>query len=47
VKEQLRQKLQRDQGDRLTQDYLVSLRKDAAIEIKMETLKPQGSASAP
>ena len=47
VKEELRQKLQRDQADRLTQDYLTSLRKDAAIEIKMDSLKPQGPAPSP
>ena len=38
---------QRDQADRLTQDYLTSLRKDAAIEIKMDSLKPQGPAPSP
>ncbi len=47
VKEQLRQKLQRAQGDRLTQDYLTGLRKDAAIEIKVDSLKPQGPAPTP
>lgn len=47
VKEELRQKLQRDQADRLTQDYLTSLRKDAAIEIKIDSLKPQGPAPSP
>jgi len=47
VKEELRQKLQRDQADRLTQDYLTSLRKDAAIEIKIDSLEPQGPAPSP
>jgi peptidyl-prolyl cis-trans isomerase SurA len=47
VKEELRQKLQRDQADRLTQDYLASLRKDAAIDIKIDSLKPQGPAPSP
>ena len=42
VKEQLRQKLSREQADRLTQDYLASLRKDAAIDIKIDSLKPVG-----
>jgi parvulin-like peptidyl-prolyl isomerase len=50
VKEAIRQKLQREQIDRLTADYLAGLRKDAAIEYKMENLKPvaaQASASTP
>ncbi len=47
VKEQLRQKLQNEQAARLTQDYLTSLRKDAAIEIKMDSLKAPSSAPGP
>ncbi len=44
VKEALRQKLQKEQIDRLTVDYLAGLRKDAAIEIRIESLKPLASA---
>jgi peptidyl-prolyl cis-trans isomerase SurA len=48
VKEQLRQKLQKQQIERLTADYLAGLRKDAAIDIKIESLKPRPTtASAP
>ena len=40
VKEALRTKLQKVQVDRLTADYMAGLRKDAAIEIKIDNLKP-------
>ncbi|HUB09113.1 MAG TPA: peptidylprolyl isomerase [Myxococcales bacterium] len=40
VKDRLRQKLTQRQTERLTADYLSSLRKDASIEIKMDELKP-------
>jgi len=40
VKEQIRQKLQAKQVERLTADYLASLRKDAAIEIKLDWQEP-------
>jgi len=45
VKEQIRQKLQKEQADHLTQDYLASLRKDAAVEIRIDSLKPPPSAA--
>jgi peptidyl-prolyl cis-trans isomerase SurA len=41
VKEQLRQKLTREQIDRLTADYLSGLRKDATVDIKIAELKPR------
>lgn len=44
VKEQIRQRLQREQIDRLTSDYLASLRKDATIDIKVDSLRPQAAA---
>jgi peptidyl-prolyl cis-trans isomerase SurA len=50
VKDALRQKLQKQQIDRLTVDYLTGLRKDAAVDYKMENLKPvatQASATKP
>ncbi|MHB8418375.1 MAG: peptidylprolyl isomerase [Myxococcales bacterium] len=40
VKEQLRQKLTQRETEKLTADFLASLRKDASIEIKMDELKP-------
>ncbi len=46
VKEQLRQKLTQEQLDRLTKDYLSSLKKDATIEVKMDDLRPRGSATS-
>jgi peptidyl-prolyl cis-trans isomerase SurA len=49
VKEQLRQKLTREQIDRLTADYLNSLRKEATVDIKIAELKPRtpGVSSPP
>jgi peptidyl-prolyl cis-trans isomerase SurA len=47
VKEQIRQKLTREQIDRLTADYLNGLRKDATVEIKIAELKPRGPSTAP
>jgi peptidyl-prolyl cis-trans isomerase SurA len=50
VKEQLRQKLTREQIDRLTADYLAGLRKDATVEIKIAELKPRtpvGTTTSP
>lgn len=46
VKEQIRLKLQKEQVERLTEDYLTGLRKDAAIDIKIENLKPTSTSSA-
>jgi peptidyl-prolyl cis-trans isomerase SurA len=48
VKDQIRQKLTREQIDRLTADYLNGLRKEATVEIKIAELKPRtGAGSSP
>jgi hypothetical protein len=47
VKEQLRQKIRQEQSEKLTAEYLGELRKESAVDIKIEELRPPPKPDAP
>jgi peptidyl-prolyl cis-trans isomerase SurA len=46
VKEQLRQKIRQEQGEKLTAEYLGELRKESSVDIKIDELKPPSKPDA-